>query len=230
MIVHSPRISALYESACHEVAAAGAEMTPAVYAELWELSRRAVETGGDLPAFLAPSVEVGGVTLHRPGVGMLDWMDKTLNPALEGESDVYWVLAMAWALSHAREPDYIRGHSGRRAIHAAVLFFAWRLPWTTTPEELAWGITAVFGGERRVTGRGRVEAGGVDWGSFVAGVANRCKLDPETVAWKMSVEDVSKLAAASETGPGRGNEMKGWHELRAVVDELKAKAKKKKGA
>ena len=203
------------------------ELTPADYAELWELSRRSVETEGDLPAFLSPSVEVGGVELSPPGVGMIDWMERFLQPAIEDESEVYWVIAMAWALSHARDEAYIRRHSSRRKIREAILLFSMLLPWRTTPEDLAWGVTVALGGDRRHVGRGRVEVSGLDWGEYIAWICNRYKLSPETVAWRLSADDVAKLAAQKDDGRAKPVNT-GWHELRAVVDEMKARAREKK--
>ena len=228
MQIFTPRLSALYESSVKELLDAGVALFPGDYATLYELSRRAVSGGAENPATFSPAVYVGKLCLRRPGIGLFDWMGRCLQPVLEGESDVYWVVGMAWALSHARDRRYIEAHCTPRAVRRGIFMFNLRLPWSLTPEALAHGVTAALGGEVRSVGAIRIEATAYDWGAYVADVCNRYHLDPETVAWKMDIAAVEKLSGWSDSRDGaKRRESAAWRELRAVVDDLKRRAKGK---
>ena len=225
------RASELYESAVAECKVAGVELAPLDYADLWILAREAIETDHDgPPRFLAPDVIVAGkVVLHAPTVGSLVWWETYGAPAYAGQPREE-VIGLAWMLAHSGEEEVFRRLTSPQAVRRSVTWWALKLPWSVTPTDLAWGVTAVLGGrELPADARVEVEASSTQWGELIAHLAHEYHADPAVVAWKWPFSRIRDLAAALNKRPKKDGEevvTEGFLALRRFVGRLKQRAAK----
>jgi hypothetical protein len=202
--VFRQRINALFTGGVAELRAAGAELLPEDYAWLWDLSKAAVEVGRDIPETLSLPVMVGPVALHPYTVGSWLWWKMARDWFDEGDETV---LAMAWMLNKAPDQKAFLAASTRRRARFAVLCWAASLPWRTTIEQLAAGVSAAVGagdGEMvplEAPGEVKADPASVpDYGRFIIQLCARRNLKPDDVKWNLPAAEVYAMAAADKDG------------------------------
>lgn len=234
MRLQKPRAIALYNSACAECKAGGADLAPDDYAWLWDAAQRAIDSGHYAPDFIEPPVVVGNVTLYPRTIGAWIWWKNYGLDWYGNGSDEDQIVALAWMLANAKDAAMFERMTSKWRCTAAILGWQLKVAASVTFGELAWGITKVFGGRDPVeSGSGEKQgdaylASSVDWGEIVARLCSAYHQRPEYFLWQIGENVAMEMLKNIPAENGRrheDDEMKAFAEFREVVRVIKARAK-----
>ena len=236
MLIHKPRLRALFETSVTDLQRAGVALAPFDIYWLGVLCERCVERPGHAPDFSRPSFVCGGARFFSLTIGAAQWLDDYAAKWWSRES-FGWLdpdadmdlLATAYAMAHSYDPAKL--HELTDHTHARLVIRTWASRLTCTERQLVQCIKSWMGdGDTlRVDNpneRKPADPAPDDWGGTLCWLAYHYKQEPRWFLWNCTDDELSLMIRRAPVGEhkadaGRDEDFEALRVLKKYLTELR---------
>jgi hypothetical protein len=203
MIIHTPRVNALFDKTVQGLIAKGRAPSPRQCVWLYDLCQDAVTPDrGEVCAWLPAPVTLGRLSLYPMTMQAHIWLDEYASKWWATD-DVMDVLATAWASVHARRADAFSRMTSRAFATGKLAIWGATMPYTL--DQLREALRRLMGAQDGINLESPAEpkapADPLEWGEVLARAAAALKITPDE-ALLLNIEVIGDIqrAAAREDG------------------------------